>query len=160
MPSSLIRGKYVICGVVDRNEATVIEDGAVFQCDGVIVDIGAHDEIASRYQPDTVIGSAADVVVPGFVNSHHHVGLTPIQLGSRDYALELWFATRIAGRTVDPYLDTLYSAFEMIESGVTTVQHLAGVGAASAPACRIGDWPGVGRLPRHRHAGVVLLCAA
>ena len=124
MPSSLIRGKYVICGVVDRHEATVIEDGAVFQRDGIIVDIGANDEIASRYQPDTVIGSAADVVVPGFVNSHHHVGLTPVQRGSRDYALELWLATRIAGRTVDPYLDTLYSAFEMIESGVTTVQHL------------------------------------
>ena len=124
MPSSLIRGKYVICGVVDRNEATVIEDGAVFQRDGVIVDIGTHDEIESRYQADTVIGSADDVVIPGFVNSHHHVGLTPVQLGSRDYALELWFATRIAGRTVDPYLDTLYSAFEMIESGVTTVQHL------------------------------------
>ena len=124
MPSSLIRGKYVICGVVDRHEATVIEDGAVFQRDGVIVAIGPHDEIVSSYEADTVIGSAEDVVIPGLVNSHHHVGLTPIQLGSRDHALELWFATRIAGRTVDPYLDTLYSAFEMIGSGVTAVQHL------------------------------------
>ena len=34
MPSSLIRGKYVVCGVVDRHEATVVEDGAVFQRDG------------------------------------------------------------------------------------------------------------------------------
>ncbi|MEE9131196.1 MAG: amidohydrolase family protein, partial [Phycisphaerales bacterium] len=124
MPSSLIRGKYVVCGVVNRHEATVIEDGAVFQRDGVIVDIGAYDEIAKKYKPDEVIGSPDDVVIPGLINSHHHVGLTPIQLGSRDYALELWLATRIAGRTVDLYLDTLYSAFEMIESGVTTVQHL------------------------------------
>lgn len=114
----------MICGVVDRHEATVIEDGAVFQRDGVIVDIGAHEDIARKYDADTVFGSAGDVVIPGLVNSHHHVGLTPVQLGSRDYALELWFATRIAGRTVDPYLDTLYSAFEMIESGVTAVQHL------------------------------------
>ena len=124
MPTSLIRGKYVICGVVDRHEATIIEDGAVFQRDGVIVDIGAHEALAARHRADTVIGSADDVVIPGLVNSHHHIGLTPIQLGSRDYALELWLATLIAGRTVDPYLDTLYSAFEMIESGVTTVQHL------------------------------------
>ena len=124
MPSSLIRGKYVVCGVVDRHQATVIEDGAVFQRDGVIVDIGANDEIARKHQADEVIGSPDDVVIPGLINSHHHVGLTPIQLGSRDYALELWFATRIAGRAVDPYLDTLYSAFEMIGSGVTTVQHL------------------------------------
>ena len=124
MPSSMIRGKYVVCGVVDRHEATVIENGAVFQRDGVIVDIGTHDEIASRHRANSVIGSPDDVVIPGLVNSHHHIGLTPVQRGSRDYALELWLATLIAGRTVDPYLDTLYSAFEMIESGVTTVQHL------------------------------------
>ena len=124
MPSSLIRGKYVVCGVVDRHEAAVIEDGAVFQRDGVIVDVGVHDEIASRHHPDTIIGSPDDVVIPGLVNSHYHIGLTPIQRGSRDYALELWLATLIAGRTVDPYLDTLYSAFEMVESGVTAVQHL------------------------------------
>jgi cytosine/adenosine deaminase-related metal-dependent hydrolase len=29
-------------------------------------------------------------------------------------------------RKIDPYLDTLYSAFEMIASGVTTVQHIQG----------------------------------
>ena len=124
MPSSLIRGRYVVCGVTNRHQANVIEDGAIFQRDGVIVDIGVHGEIKKKYEPDEVIGSPDDVVIPGLVNSHHHVGLTPIQLGSRDYALELWLATRIAGRVVDPYLDTLYSAFEMIESGVTAVQHL------------------------------------
>ena len=32
----------------------------------------------------------------------------------------------MAARGVDPYLDTLYSAFEMLESGITTVQHLHG----------------------------------
>ena len=126
MPSSLIRGKYVVLGAVDRHEATIIEDGAVFQRDGVIVDIGSYDAMAAKHRPDEVIGSADDVVIPGLINCHHHVGLTPVQLGSRDYALELWFATRIAGRRPDPYLDTLYSAFEMIASGVTTVQHLNG----------------------------------
>jgi cytosine/adenosine deaminase-related metal-dependent hydrolase len=40
--------------------------------------------------------------------------------------LELWFVTRLVCRAVDLYLDTLYSAFEMIRSGVTTVQHLHG----------------------------------
>src|SRR4029077_12862097 len=50
-----------------------------------------------------------------------------------DYPLELWFASRMSARAVDPYLDTLYSAFEMLESGITTVQHLHGwrVGPAS-----------------------------
>ena len=66
------------------------------------------------------------MLLPGFVNAHHHVGLTPVQLGSPDMPLELWFVTRLVARRVDLYLDTLYSAFEMIASGITTVQHLHG----------------------------------
>jgi len=126
MGSSLIHGKYVICKVSSRTDAQVIEDGAVFQQDGTIVDVGTYDDLAAKYQPDDVFGSAEHVVLPGFVNSHHHVGLTPLQLGSPDYPLELWFASRMAARDVPPYLDTLYSAFEMLESGITTVQHLHG----------------------------------
>jgi 5-methylthioadenosine/S-adenosylhomocysteine deaminase len=126
MPSSLIHGKYVICKVISRADAHVIEDGAVFQRDGTIIDIGSYGELAAKYQPDVVFGSDQHVVMPGFVNSHHHVGLTPFQLGSPDYPLELWFASRMAARDVPPYLDTLYSAFEMLESGITTVQHLHG----------------------------------
>jgi 5-methylthioadenosine/S-adenosylhomocysteine deaminase len=135
MSSSLIRGRSVICKVVDRAEAQVIADGAVFQRDGTIVEVGAHADLASRYQPDEVIGSDEHVVMPGFVNGHHHVGVTPFQLGSPDHPLELWFASRMAGRGVDPYLDTLYSAFEMLESGITTVQHLHGLRVA--PASRV-----------------------
>ena len=41
----------------------------------------------------------------------------------------------MAARDVDPYLDTLYSAFEMLESGITTVQHLHGV--RLGPAARV-----------------------
>lgn len=126
MSSTLVRGKYVICKALSRTEAEIIEDGAVFQQDGRIVEVGSYQELAAKYQPDHVLGSAHDVVMPGFVNSHHHVGLTPFQLGSLDYPLELWFASRLSARKVDFYLDTLYSAFEMIESGITTVQHIHG----------------------------------
>jgi cytosine/adenosine deaminase-related metal-dependent hydrolase len=52
--------------------------------------------------------------------------LTPVQLDSPDMPLELWFVTRMVVRNVNLYLDTLYSAFEMIASGVTTVQRLHG----------------------------------
>src|SRR5512143_2128967 len=135
MASSLILGKYVIAKVTGRHEATVVEDGAVFQRDGTIVDVGQAAELRRRHQPDRVLGSPDHVVMPGFVNSHHHVGLTPFQLGSPDYPLELWFASRIAARDVDPYLDTLYSAFDMLTSGITTVQHLHGW--RGAPASRV-----------------------
>jgi 5-methylthioadenosine/S-adenosylhomocysteine deaminase len=135
MASSLIRGRYVVAKVANRTEAEVIVDGAVFQRDGVIVDVGRWADLAARYRPDEVLGSPDHVVVPGFVNGHHHVGLTPFQLGSLDYPLELWFASRMAARSVDPYLDTLYSAFEMLESGITTVQHLHGW--RMGPAARV-----------------------
>ena len=32
----------------------------------------------------------------------------------------------MVARNLNIYLDTLYSAFEMIESGITTVQHIHG----------------------------------
>ena len=133
MPSSLILGKYVITKVTGRQEAEVVEGGAVFQQDGTIVEVGPAADLRQRHQSDRILGSSEHVVLPGFVNSHHHVGLTPFQLGSPDYPLELWFASRMSARDVDPYLDTLYSAFEMLESGITTVQHLHGwrVGPAS-----------------------------
>lgn len=135
MASSLVRGRYVITKVDQRGQAEVIDDGAVFQRDGWIVEVGKYETVRRKYQPDELLGSSEHVVLPGLVNAHHHVGLTPFQLGSPDYPLELWFASRLGARDVDPYLDTLYSAFEMIESGITTVQHLHGT--VSGPIERI-----------------------
>jgi 5-methylthioadenosine/S-adenosylhomocysteine deaminase len=134
MATSLIRGRYVIARA-SGPEPRVIEDGAVFQRDGVIVEVGPAADLARRHHADAQLGSPDHVVLPGFVNSHHHVGLTPFQLGSPDFPLELWFASRLAARDVDPYLDTLYSAFDMLESGITTVQHLHGW--RGAPATRV-----------------------
>ncbi|MCC6531699.1 MAG: amidohydrolase family protein [Burkholderiales bacterium] len=137
MASSLIRGRYVVCKVDGRREARVIDDGAVFQRDGTIVEIGKYDALASKHAVDAVLGSPRHVVLPGFVNSHHHVGLTAFQLGTPDLPLELWFASRYRKRDVDLYLDTLYAAFEMIESGITTVQHLHS--RANGPVERIHE---------------------
>ncbi len=109
---------------MSRHEAHVIEDGAVFQRDGVIVEVGRYPQLAARHRADETLGSPEHVLLPGFVNSHHHLGLTPLQMGSPDHPLELWWGSRLAKRDVDLYLDTLHSAFEMIESGVTAVQHM------------------------------------
>src|SRR5712691_8963672 len=126
MGTSLIRSRATITGVKDRFTWNEIKDGAVLQEDGVVAAIGSFAEL-SRASPDVpVIGTGEQVLLPGFVNGHHHVGLTPVQLGSPDMPLELWFATRLVLRDLDLYLDTLYSAFEMISSGITTVQHIHG----------------------------------
>src|SRR6185503_20330450 len=101
MGSSLIRGRYVITGAAS-GVASVIEDGAVLERDGTIVEVGPAASLA-HHAVDRTLGSPGHVVLPGFVNGHHHVGLTPFQLGSPDLPLELWFVSRMAARDVDPY---------------------------------------------------------
>jgi 5-methylthioadenosine/S-adenosylhomocysteine deaminase len=126
MPASIVRGCAVVTEPVGRRQWRQIADGAVLQRDGVVAEIGPFAELAARHPHVLVIGSGRHIVLPGFVNGHHHIGLTPLQHGSPGMPLELWFVTRLVMRRVDLYLDTLYSAFEMIASGITTVQHLHG----------------------------------
>src|SRR3954452_3740110 len=124
--AGLVRGRHVIQAIGRDGAPLIVDDGAVAFRDGVVVAVAGFAELVRRYPELPVLGDREAVIAPGFVNSHHHVGLTPLQLGSPDYPLKLWFAGRLGARTVDPYLDALYSAFEMIASGVTTVQHLHG----------------------------------
>ena len=123
---TLVRSRTLITGSEGRNAVRQIENGAILIEDGIIAAIDDFDTLKSRNPGATVVGSGNDVVLPGFVNGHHHVGLTPLQLGSPDMPLELWFVTRMVTRNLNLYLDTLYSAFEMIGSGITTVQHIHG----------------------------------
>src|SRR5476651_1626686 len=126
MATSLIRSRATITGVNDRFTWNEIKDGAVLQKDGVIEEVGTYEDLHRKYPNVPVIGTGKEILLPSFVNGHHHVGLTPVQLGSPDMPLELWFITRMVIRNLDLYLDTLYSAFEMIASGITTVQHIHG----------------------------------
>lgn len=97
---------------------------ALYQRDGIIREFNSLAALRQSHPDAPIIGSEKHVILPGFVNGHHHVGLTPIQLGTSDLPLELWLVARLKSRIVDPYLDTLYSAFEMVASGITTVQHI------------------------------------
>ena len=126
MNTSLIRSRAMITHAINRFSWNEVADGAVLQEDGVIQEVGTYEDLHRRFPQTPVIGTGQDVLLPGFVNGHHHVGLTPVQLGSPDMPLELWFVTRMVSRNLNLYLDTLYSAFEMIASGITTVQHIHG----------------------------------
>ncbi|MEM0907878.1 MAG: amidohydrolase family protein [Pseudomonadota bacterium] len=124
MTQSLVIADHVLTGFDLGGTAQIAADAGLFIEDETIIAIGAADDMRRKYPEAKEVGGRGRVAVPGFVNAHHHVGLTPFQLGARDQPLELWFPERLAMRDVDPRLDTLYSAFEMIASGVTTVQHL------------------------------------
>ena len=124
MAKILVCGAFVLQGFGTDGAPTLHSDAAVLVDAGLVAEIGPIDALAHAHPDADRAGGPGFAVIPGFVNAHHHVGLTPLQLGSQDHPLELWFASRLALRDVDLYTDTLYAAFEMIASGVTTVQHL------------------------------------
>ena len=126
MTLSLVRSRAMITRTLSATEWEEIPDGAVLQEDGIITAVGTYADLSAKHPTVPVIGTGREILMPGFVNGHHHVGLTPVQLGSPDMPLELWFVTRMVARNLNVYLDTLYSAFEMIGSGITTVQHIHG----------------------------------
>jgi 5-methylthioadenosine/S-adenosylhomocysteine deaminase len=134
MSNKIVKAKWIVQGVKDRHTADIVEDGALLHENGIILEIGPAAEIIRKHPNVEVTGSNDQIVLPGFVNSHHHVGLTPLQLGSKDLPLEEWLVSRILARPIDLYLDTLYSAFEMIASGITTVQHIHGWGPGPVDA--------------------------
>ncbi len=134
MSSSLVRGKYVISRITGPNSAEVISNGAVFQRDGEIVEVGPYEDLRSRHPDVEVIGSPSFAVIPGLVNDHFHVGLTPCQLGALDNTQEIRALQRMGARRIDPYLDQLYGAIQMIETGTTTVQAIHGGITRSRPS--------------------------
>ncbi|WP_144111714.1 amidohydrolase family protein [Paraburkholderia sp. BCC1886] len=124
--TTIVRAKWIVKGVSQENVAEIIEDGCIAYNDTGILAVAKFGELLPHHPGASVVHYQNHVLMPGFVNGHHHVGVTPFQLGVRDNALELWWAARIAERDIDAYLDTLYSAFEMVASGITTVQHIHG----------------------------------
>lgn len=124
MNAIIIAADRIVTGIKDRSTPEVLTDSAILARGGVIEAIGSLEELR-RMAPEAAISSYCNhVMLPGFVNSHHHVGVTPVQVGSPDLPLELWLAYGMFERRPDFYVDTLYSAFEMIASGVTTVGHI------------------------------------
>ena len=79
----------------------------VLQEDGTITAVGTFADLSRKHPTVPVIGMGNEILLPGFINGHHHVGLTPVQLGSPDMPLELWFVTRMVARNLNMYLDTL-----------------------------------------------------
>jgi cytosine/adenosine deaminase-related metal-dependent hydrolase len=98
-----------------------------------------------------VLGSDEHLVMPGLVNGHFHVGMTPFRLGAADRPLEQWGLQRLGRRRLDPYLDHLYGALGMIRSGTTMAQVLH-YGARGAPPLTVEAARNVIRA--HEEAGL------
>lgn len=124
MTQTLVTADHMVTGFDAAGAPLILQDAALLIDGDTIAAIGPADALARAHPTANRIGGQGRVAIPGLINAHHHVGLTPFQMGARDQPLELWFPERLGMRDVDPRLDTLFSAFEMVASGVTTVQHL------------------------------------
>ena len=131
MNALLVRGKYVISKVQGSNGALVISDGAVYQEDGKIIDVGSYQGLRSKYPSSEVIGSNRYMVLPGLVNAHYHQGFSFLQLGQPDRTTESFSLS--GAWNVDPYLEHLYGAVQMLESGTTAVQVIYDPGRGKPP---------------------------
>jgi hypothetical protein len=63
----------MVTHVIDRHRWDEITDGAVLQEDGRIVEIGSYQELSRKHPNVAVVGSGKEVMLPGFVNGHHHI---------------------------------------------------------------------------------------
>lgn len=65
----MITGGYV---VTMNNDKKIFKDGAVAIKGDRIVEVGKAEDLNRKYKADTEIDAKGRLVIPGFVNVHHH----------------------------------------------------------------------------------------
>jgi 5-methylthioadenosine/S-adenosylhomocysteine deaminase len=119
----IVPGAYVV--TMDE-KLTVISDGAVAVDQGVIIDVGAANDIESRYTARLTLPRDNRVVMPGLVNGHQHAAMTLLRGVADDLALMDWLTNYIFPAEVE-FVDSEFvrigtevSCWEMIRGGTTT----------------------------------------
>ena len=121
MSSLLVRNAEVLATMDGRE----IDDGAMYVEDGVIVDVGTTDDLPAT--ADRIVDLAGHVVLPGLINTHHHLyqTLTRVYPGAQDVGLFDWLVTLYpvwARMTPDHVrVATRLGLVELALSGATTV---------------------------------------
>ncbi len=131
MSEFLIRGKYLVTPHVNSDGVSVLSKHGLHQKNGKIVKVAPFHELRSQSPHLKVVGSERQAILPGLVNSHYHQGFSFLQLGQPDRTTDSY---RFQGAwDVDPYLEHLYGAMQMIETGTTTVQVIYDPGRGRDP---------------------------
>ena len=122
MSKLLIKNASIIATMDDdRNE---LLNKSIYCEGGKIIDIG--DLKKFNYNPELVIDAFEKVVIPGLVNTHHHLfqNLTRCYPGSQNESLFGWLTNLypIWNKILpsDIYISTLIGLSEMVISGCTT----------------------------------------
>ncbi len=120
MSTTLVRHADVL--VTMDKERREIPDGGLFIRDNLIEQVGPTDTLPDR--ADTVIDLRGHVVLPGLVNTHHHMYQTLTRAVAQSAVLFDWLVTLYpiwAGLTGEAvYVSALTAMAELIRSGCTT----------------------------------------
>jgi len=123
MSTLLLKNALLLATVNDAREK--IPDGALFARSNVIEWVGPTADLPEEYQAaDRVIDARDWVVLPGLINTHHHLFQTLTRALAPDCGLFDWLKTlypiwaRLDGEAV--YISALTGMAELILSGCTT----------------------------------------
>lgn len=120
MSTTLVRHADVL--VTMDKERREIPDGGLFIRDNLIEQVGPTNTLPA--QADTVIDLRGHVVLPGLVNTHHHMYQTLTRAVAQSAVLFDWLVTLYpiwAGLTGEAvYVSALTAMAELIRSGCTT----------------------------------------
>ena len=120
MGTLLVRNTAIL---VTMDEARrEIKDGGLFVRDQVIEQVGTLETLPQT--ADTVLDLSDHVVLPGLVNTHHHLYQSLTRVLAQDYDLFIWLKTLypIWANLTDEaiYISTLTGLAELALSGCTT----------------------------------------
>ena len=123
MTTILLKNARLLITMNDADEN--IADGAMFVRDNLIAWIGKSSEIPAEMQTaDRLINATDKVVLPGLINTHHHLFQTLTRALAPDNSLFNWLKTlypiwaRLDGEAI--YTSALIGMAELILSGCTT----------------------------------------
>ena len=119
----IVSGDYVV--TMDA-AGTVLENASVVITEGLIIAIGANDEINAKYSARTLLVGKHRLVMPGLINGHSHAAMTLLRGVADDLALMDWLTNYIFPAEIE-FVDadfvrigTELACWEMIRGGTTT----------------------------------------
>lgn len=136
--------------VITRNPAQpMITRGAVVMDGKTIIAVGGYDELKAKYPDATVINAHGKLIMPAFINAHHHIysalarGLALPNYNPTNFneILEgMWFYLDNNLNRNSVWASAVATYMACIENGVTTIfDHHASYGETGGSLSVIGD---------------------